>query len=178
MTFLDFLIDAEYFAQLNEIKDDLKISSPNPIYLQKALDIVNNWSNSWQLRIHPTKSEHISFSRPSTNTSITNTFSIQNCLIQETQTVRDLGIYLANDLNWSVQTANVYTKSITKMYSILRSFKTTNLKPYITIYKTYIRSIIEYNSTIWNPDLKSDIRKIESILYFVLLIISIAIYTD
>ena len=49
------------------------------------------------------------------------------------------------------------------MYSILRSFKTTNLKPYITIYKTYIRSIIEYNSTIWNPDLKSDIRKIESI---------------
>ena len=49
------------------------------------------------------------------------------------------------------------------MYTILRSFHTSNTKTYTSLYKTYVRPIIEYNCSIWNPNLTSNIRKIESI---------------
>ena len=149
-------IDAYAFA------DDVKILSSNPQHLQSSLDSITRWSKLWQLKINPTKSEHIHFlSRKPSNT--TQSFHIQGQTIEQTETVRDLGIFLSEDLRWSVQASKVYTKSITQMYTILRTFKTSNIHTYTTLYKTYVRSIIEYNSSIWNLNLKSDIIKIESI---------------
>ena len=43
--------------------NDIKLLSCNLSKLQTALNIVENWSANWQLRIQPTKSEVITFSR-------------------------------------------------------------------------------------------------------------------
>ena len=48
-------------------------------------------------------------------------------------------------------------------FSLLRSFQTPYPSFYINLFKTYVRPIIEYNSTIWNPTLISETRAIEKI---------------
>ena len=53
-------------------------------------------------------------------------------------------------------------RSQTKILS-LKSFRTQDPKTYTTLYKTYVRPIIEYNTSIWSPNLISDIKRIESI---------------
>ena len=151
--------------------DDLKIISTHPQQLQTSLDTITAWSKLWQLKINPTKSEHIQFTSR-TQPQTQNTYKIDNQTIQRTKAVRDLGICLTEDLKWSVQTSKVHSKAIPIMYTILRSFRTQNPNTYTTLYKTYVRPIIEYNCSIWNPNqyIKyqtpinlSDIRRIESV---------------
>ena len=43
--------------------DDIKLLGSNPVDIQKALGVVERWTEQWQLRIQPAKTEHISFIR-------------------------------------------------------------------------------------------------------------------
>lgn len=70
---------------------------------------------------------------------------------------------LNKDLKWSTQVSKVYTKSTSIAFTIIRTFNNQNPQIYTQLFKTYVRSIIEYNSSIWNLNLIKDIRKIESI---------------
>ena len=136
--------------------------STQPQHLQKSLDQITAWSQLWKLKINPTKSEHIHFQSRKQSNNIT-TYRINNQIIQHTDTVRDLGIWLSSDLKWTTQTSKIYSKAIPIMYTILRSFRTQDPKTYTTLYKTYVRPIIEYNTCIWSPNLISDIKRIQSI---------------
>ena len=49
------------------------------------------------------------------------------------------------------------------IYTILLSFKTNNLDIYKMAYKTYIRPLLEYNTSAWTSNKKGDIDLIESI---------------
>lgn len=117
------------------------------------------------MRLQQSKSEHIAYSPhySSTNNNISNTYLIDNKIIQHTNTVRDLGLILTSDNKWTNQTKKIYSKTITLNYTILYSFKSNKLTTYVQLFKSYIRPIIEYNSSIYKSHLKSDIRKIESI---------------
>ena len=44
---------------------------------------------------------------------------------------------------------------------IIKTFKPRDPHLYITLYKTYIRTIVEYNASIWSPYLIKDIIKAE-----------------
>ena len=55
------------------------------------------------------------------------------------------------------------SKASILVYTVLRSFKTVKPNTYIQIFKTYIRPLIEYNQIIWSPNLKSEIRLLESV---------------
>ena len=140
--------------------DDLKILGTNCNSIQIALNKIENWSAEWQLNINCNKSEHITFSRTS---STKPDFFFNNLTIPKTDIVKDLGILISHDLKWKNQISKVYSKSISLIYLILRSFKSNNPAFYINLYNLYVRPILEYNCTAWSPYLISDIKRIESI---------------
>ena len=79
--------------------NDIKLLSCNPSKLQTALNIVDNLSMSWQLRIQSTKSEHITYSRkPATN--FRNQCYINEFILQGVSFVVYLGITLTSDFKW------------------------------------------------------------------------------
>ena len=80
-----------------------------------------------------------------------------------TDNVKDLGITLTSDLKFFCHISKIYSKSISIVHIILKSFKTPNPTFYTNLYKLYVRPITEYNSTTWSPFLISDVEKIESI---------------
>ena len=143
--------------------DDIKLASTDPKSLQEALKITETWSKSWKLKLQQSKSEHITFKLPRSPISNLNTYYIDNKNIPHTDFVKDLGIIITSDLKWSSQISKVYTKSLHLVYTVLKSFKSSNPYFYVQLYKTHIRPLLEYNHTIWRPYLKSDIRKLESI---------------
>ena len=149
--------------------DDIKLASSNPARLQKSLDSVGTWTNQWQLRINPTKSEYIRISSSTSTSSLSTTsppiptYFIDNSLIALTDSVRDLGVTIQSDLKFSSHISKIYSKSIALVYILLRSFNTKNPRFYVNLYKLYTRPILEYNSTTWNPYLISDVLKLESV---------------
>ena len=78
-------------------------------------------------------------------------------------TVKDLGVTLSSDLRFSSHISKTYSKSISLDYITIKSFKNTNPKFYVNLYKTYIRPIMEYNCITWTPFLISEIKQIESV---------------
>ena len=141
--------------------DDVKLMSKQPTDLQQGLTIVENWAKNWQLTIQPAKSENITFSRGHHPSSFI--YNINGNPIEKTTTVKDLGIKITENLDWTPYLQQIKLKAERLIYIILRSFKTNNLDIYKMAYKTYIRPLLEYNTSAWTSNKKGDIDLIESI---------------
>ena len=140
--------------------DDLKLLCHDPVKLQEALEIVGKWTIEWQLPIQPNKSENIAFVHGTTQST---TFNINGMNVPKVDVVKDLGLKVTNNLKWNSYILNSKFKADNLSSLILRVFKTRDLSNYIAAYKTYIRPLLEYNTSIWTPYLTSDIKLVESV---------------
>jgi hypothetical protein len=138
--------------------DDIKLSSTDPIDLQHALDIVSTWTNTWKLQLNKDKSEHLSIRHQQQHT-----FNICNQMIPKTNTVRDLGITISDDLKWSPYIEKIRSKANILSHIILRTFSPINTHLLVNLYKIYVRPIMEYNTCTWSPYLISDKDRAENV---------------
>ena len=134
------------------------LSSTDPEDLQRALDVVTSWTNTWKLKLNRDKSEHLTI-RPNQQ----HTFTIQNQAIPKVSKVRDLGIIISDDLKWSTYIEKIRSKANILSHIILRTFSPTNTQLLVNLYKTYVRPIIEYNTCTWSPYQISDKERVESV---------------
>ena len=142
--------------------DDIKLLSENVDELQRALDFIGEWTNDWQLKIQAAKSEHITF-YPNKK-GVNDTFSLFNIngnAFVKTNLVRDLGLHLSSDLKWAAYISKIQLKSSSTAYIILKTFKSKDPSLYITLFKIYIRPLLEYNCSMWSPYLKKDVERAE-----------------
>ena len=93
--------------------DDLKLLSNDTQELQKSLDIIQNWTENWQLPLQTAKSEQISFNSQKHNINLqqTNKLKINGELFNHTGIVKDLGLLLNNDLKWANHIQNIQLKA-------------------------------------------------------------------
>lgn len=76
--------------------------------------------------------------------------------------VRDLGVNITPDLNWTPH-INIISDSARKMMPwCLSVFKDRSKHTMITLFKAMIRSRTEYCCPLWNPHKISDIQTLES----------------
>ena len=141
--------------------DDVKLLGSDPIDIQLALRVVETWTEQWQLRIQPAKTEHIPFTR--TNDRIPPDFDINGVTIPKVDFVKDLGLILSNDLKWNKYVDKVKLKASRLSNLLLRTFKSSSLHLHNNVYKTYIRPSLEYNTPIWSSPSKANIKTIESV---------------
>ena len=143
--------------------DDLKILGSDRNTLQQALDEIIIWTQNWQLKIQHSKSEYITFKTPHTHSpDINHTYNINNNTFAKTDIVKDLGLYLTNNLTWTQYINKIHHKSNSLGHIILKSFSSQQPSLYIQLYKTYVRPLLEYNVSIWTPHLVHDIKLAEN----------------
>ena len=75
--------------------DDAKLVSCDDFALQNAILKVCPWVNVRQLRLAPTKFEHLLLNQ---NSSDNCTFTIENTEIRSSNDVKDLGVYVFNNM--------------------------------------------------------------------------------
>ena len=138
--------------------DDVKLLTTNPVELQRALDIVNEWTQNWDLFLNISKSEHLSI-RP----TVERTFFISNHEIPKVHKVRDLGVVISDDLKWKTHVQKIRLKANILGHIILKTFLSDNTQLLVNLYKMYVRPIIEYNTCTWSPHFQEDIDSLEAV---------------
>ena len=165
MLFIIYLQDLINAIKLNckntevyAFADDLKLVSTDSNDLQKALNIVNSWTQSWNLYLNTEKSEHLTI-----RNKVTKNFFIGNQCIPKVNSVRDLGITISAELKWTSYINKIRSKANILSHIVLRTFSPNNTTLLVNLFKTYIRPIIEYNTSTWSPHTQHDIQAAESV---------------
>ena len=112
--------------------DDAKLVSCDNFAFQNAIYKVYTWMNVRQLRLAPTKFEHLPLNQ---NSSDNHTFTIEDTEICSGNYVKDLGVYVSNDMKWSTHISYVRSKASAIAYQILHYFCSNNVW---SLFKAYV----------------------------------------
>ena len=83
--------------------------------------------------------------------------------LSPSSSVPDLGIKFTDDLSWSKHISEIARSASSTAAWVLNVFKSREQHVMITIYKSLIRSRLEYCSPLWNPSRIGDIRILEGV---------------
>ncbi|KAI5752825.1 hypothetical protein M8J77_020768 [Diaphorina citri] len=147
--------------------DDLKIfrtvsSKTDCELLQQDLNSVQKWLETIGLHFHPNKCFKMSYS--SKKMKLDHPYYIEGTQLQEVESYSDLGVILSNNLSWRKHIDDVTVRAYRKLGMIIRFCKPIqDADAILLLYKSIVRSTLEYCSVLWNPETKSDTKKIEDV---------------
>jgi hypothetical protein len=90
-------------------------------------------------------------------------YTVNNVNISVVNSVKDLGVHVNCDLNWSLHVNEVVKKANKISNVILHGFRCHNVDLYMSAFNTYVKPVVEYCNYVWNPVLCRDIDVIENI---------------
>ena len=166
LLFVIYINDAPSFVSKNNpncemflYADDAKLFSNNAFSLQQGLDKFTNWLKLHQLDLAVAKCEHLCISR----NHCSNSYFAGSLNIKTVSVVKDLGVYISDNLKWSYHISHIHRNASLCSYQILRSFSTKNIWILLKAFITYVRPKVEFNTCVWSPYLKKDIVLLESV---------------
>ena len=117
--------------------------------LQKDLDIINKWAESWQMTFNLSKCELVQVTNK--KHPLEHSYYLQGEQIKSVPHAKYLGIIIDEHL-----TFNEHIKMITSKANSVKSFLQRNISSCTEMvkeacYKSMIRPILEYSSTVWSP---------------------------
>ena len=138
--------------------------------LQHDLDRVTQWSIRNNMSPHGDKFEFLSHSANRSNTlhqlpftSEVYQYSTSKGILMPVKQLRDLGVTVTTDLSWTVQIKTMADKARQKAAWVLSVFHTPSPTIMLTLYKSMVRSLLEYCCPLWNPRKVSDIQELEKV---------------
>ena len=161
---------------LSSFADDTRIlkeirSVTDVDHLQEDLDAAVQWSKNNNMKLHTSKFEYLCHATNSSKSLKELPFSSQyyqyttsdGSCITPTPMVRDLGINIVPDLAWSPH-INIITDSARKMSAwALSVFSDRSASTMKHLYKSLIRSKVEFCCPLWDPSKIEDIVTLEGI---------------
>ena len=154
--------------------DDLKIFSDQPSIplpgdhdksysplLQTSLNIIFEWSLSWQLTISFSKCSVLSICNA--NQSNIRSYNINSILIPQVSSFCDLGIIVDDKLTFSSHISSITRKAYSQSKLISRCFVSKHSNLLKLAFTSYVRPLLEYDIPIWSPHLLKHITQIENI---------------
>ena len=120
---------------------------------------VNDWLQSWQLRINLEKCEVLHFSRYPLEFS----YKVNNRVVPAKDFCRDLGVYVDKGLTFHRHCLNVARIAHWKSKLFFKAFSCQDYDFYVFIFTTYIRPIVESATQVWNPHHIQNIDIIENV---------------
>ena len=142
--------------------DDTKLYDVDPVQLQVSLNKAVSWLDSYQLKVAEEKCYSICLHKPKSSYNSTE-YSINNNILQYRPVIKDLGVYISDDLKWDNHISRIAKKVSLTSYQILKSFQTKNIWILKKLFVTYIRPQLEYNTSVWSPHLIKNIKLLESV---------------
>ena len=113
------------------------------------------------MHFNPTKCSYI---RLSNRSHLLNyNYNIHNIHLQETDTIKYLGVHIDSKLTWKSHVETIVNKANSVMGFLSHNFKHCSSGVKNKCYHTLIRPVLEYASIVWSPYLATLINKIESV---------------
>jgi hypothetical protein len=143
---------------LLKFADDSKLFGSNAQELQRDVDVFVRSIHDLGMRIAVNKCCSVTYSCSGTTSE---TFTIHDQVIDSRNGEKDIGVYIDQQLKFSEHCQQISSKANSLNFRIFQSFATRDPKILFSIFKTYVRPILEHNSTVWSPYLKKDIHRVE-----------------
>jgi Reverse transcriptase (RNA-dependent DNA polymerase)/Endonuclease-reverse transcriptase len=140
-------------------------------HLQGDLDIISNWARTWGFQINTAKSFGIVFTNKISNISIN--LTINNVHIEIKKEYKFLGVIFDSRLTWKPHILYVCDrakKCLNLMRAICGTVWGASKKILLLLYRSLIRSIIDYGCLAYEGASKSNLKYLDSIQYQALLI--------
>ena len=141
--------------------DDSKFFSTNVQDLQLAITASDDWLSNRQLQLAPQKCSILKIKKPSIVE--TSEFFINKQRVEEVLKIKDLGLLITYNLDWSPHIHSIYHKASIICYQLFKTIKSKNIWTWLKLYNTYVRPKLEYCTPVWSPFLQKDKDKLESI---------------
>jgi len=77
--------------------------------------------------------------------------------------LRDLGVVVSSNLSWSLNIREIANRARKKVAWVLSVFYTRSPEIMLNLYKSMVRSLLEYCLPLWSPVRISDIEELESV---------------
>ena len=158
------------FADDTRLKKSIN-TTKDTTQLQEDLNSATKWSDEANMVLHQNKFELLSHCTDNFNLlkelPYYNEFS-HYCTkdgteISPSNAVRDLGITITPDLNWTLH-INILIEDARRMASwILSVFINRSSEVMVPLFITLVRSRLEYASPVWNPSKLEDIKNLEAV---------------
>jgi len=139
--------------------------------LQHDLDKVMQWSINNNMMLHEDKFEYMSHSATKSSNLRELPFVEENfqyttskgCTLSPVHQLRDLGVTVCDNVSWSPHINSISKKARQKAAWVLSVFYTRSPTVMLTLYKSMVRSLLEFCSPLWNPVKISDIQELEGV---------------
>jgi hypothetical protein len=100
---------------------------------------------------------HLGYSNPHRK------YCINNTEIKEVSSQKDLGVTFCDNLKFGKHCTEISHKAHIRANLILKCFTASPAKVLVRAFSVFVRPILEYGSEVWNPYLKKDVLKLESV---------------
>ena len=158
-----------YFADDTRLSKQIS-SCDDVLILQEDLNTVVKWATENNMVLHDSKFEYLVYTTASSKLLEELPFTAQwvhystpsGQDLAPASSVKDLGVHLSPDMKWSLQ-ATIAAQNANKMTNwVLSVFLDRSKDVLLTLYKSIVRSRLEYSCPVWNPSSMEDIKKLES----------------
>ena len=131
------------------------------VKLQDDLNALQQWDKRWQMHFNPSKCCYIRLSNK--QHLLDYNYNVHNTVLQETNTIKYLGVHIDDKLTWKSHVDTIVTKANSVKGFLSRNFKHCPPSVKSKCYQTLICPVLEYASIVWSPYLVRLIDKIEAV---------------
>lgn len=144
--------DAKIYRFISSIQDRL--------LLQNDIEKLTNWTEKWLIKLNINKCKIVSYGR-----KIDHDYSyyINNTKIEVLDSIKDLGVTFDSHLKFDQHINDKINKAYSFLGIIKRNFNCLTNEAFLSLYKSLIRSHLEYAVQVWSPYSITLIKNIEKV---------------
>lgn len=129
--------------------------------LQQDLERMEKWSEDWLLKFHPEKCKYINVRKRKEASN--RKYRLLGHEIGRIEHEKDIGVIVDEELSFERHAHEKINKATSIFAAIRRTFKYLKPDTFLPLYKTLVRSHLDYANSVWAPHKKSIIDKMESV---------------
>jgi hypothetical protein len=129
--------------------------------LQYDLDTLAAWEKRWGMEFHPEKCSVLSCTR--SRKPVEFRYILKGHVLENSHSAKYLGVDLTRDVNWKQHIDRISKKANSTLGFLRRNLRTNNRNIKTNAYLALVRPHLEYCSTVWNPFVEDQVKKLESV---------------
>ena len=129
--------------------------------LQKDLDSLSNWANTWQMQFNAAKCHQLRITNQRSPTATE--YKMNGHTLQRVEHHPYLGVELSDKLSWSHHIDNSCQKANRSLNFIRRNLGRCSQATKTMAYKSLVQPHLQYASSAWDPHQRNHIDKLEKV---------------
>ena len=154
---------------LSKFADDTKVGcivdTENDVKnMQYVLDKVVEWADLWQMQYNGDKCKVLHFGRQNTGAHYAmGGYAPAGSILEKPALEKDLGVIISTDLKPALQCQAAAKKANSVLGRMARAISYRDKRVWLSLYKVYVRPILEYCVQAWRPWMAKDVKVLEDV---------------